>query len=220
MSLLITLESIDGMGKSSLAFELEKALKADPDFTDEIILTKEPGSKFVPNGQDLRRLALETPDFRPFERELLFYVDASMHSNFIVGKNDALLVSDRGLWSHLAYLRGYLKTRQMDYDTYSLCKDIIARVCATPDCIVYFKGDLALMKERLQYKAKDTIESNGDAFFNYVLETYEDLLTNRQWEGLPLVVLDPKIPTTENTKVVLNYLKEVFHEDQLRNGSL
>jgi thymidylate kinase len=220
LSLLITLEGLDGTGKSTLASDLSAALKADPLFTDEILLTKEPGSKFVPNGQDLRRLALETPDFRPFERELLFYVDASMHTNFINSQSDALFVSDRGLWSHLAYLRGYLKTRQIDYDTYSLCKQVIARVCAVPDCVIYFEGDLELMKERLAGKSKDVIENNGEEFYNYVLETYQDLRTNREWDGRPILVLDPRLPTSANTMNVVNYLKEVFHENQLRNGCL
>lgn len=217
MSFLITLEGIDGAGKSTLAKELAAAIEADPAFSDWVYLTKEPGSKWIPKGQDIRKLALETPDFKPFERELLFYVDASMHTRFINNQGDSVVVSDRGLWSHLAYLRGYLKIKEIDYETYALCKKVIDKVCKEPDCVVYFRGDLELMRERLAGKSKDIIESNGEAFYEAVLETYEDLVTQREWDGKGCVVLDPRLPTGQNTMKVLTYLKEVYDANQLRS---
>lgn len=216
--MLITLEGIDGCGKSTLAPQLTKAIgEAYPNAT--IIQTKEPGSKFLARGAELRDLALNTIDLRPFERELLFYVDASLHKNFMERQEGSVIVSDRGLWSHLAYLRGYLKTAAMNYDTYGLCKQIISKVCAEPDCVVYFKGSLELMKNRLAGRAKDAIEENGDPFFSTVLETYEDLVVRREWEGQPIVTLDPTAPTSVNTMKVVDYLKEVFNEHTiLRSG--
>lgn len=219
MALLIAVEGHDGCGKTSLVTKLVEALAKDPAFYPWVYGTKEPGSMWAAPCQDIRKMVLETPDFRPFERELLFYVDASLHKRFIESQKNAIIISDRGLWSHYAYLRGYLKTKQIDWDDYSLCKEVIGKVCAEPDCVVYLKGDLSLMKERLAGKEKDAIEKNGEAFFSAVLETYEDLVAEREWEGKPHLTLSAVDNIDNNVTKVIDYLKEVFSYDQLSQGS-
>lgn len=219
MSLLITIEGLDGAGKSTLAEKLVEAMQKDPAFYPWIYLSKEPGSIWTGVGPQLRQMVLETPDFRAMERELLFYVDASLHARFIENQGNAIVVSDRGLWSHYAYLRGYLKTNKMDFEDYSLCKKIINKVCSVPDCIVYLRSDLELMKERLSGKKKDAIESQDESFFAAVQETYEDLTADAEWAGKSLVVLDAREPIDKNIMSVVDYLKGVFHENQLKQGN-
>jgi dTMP kinase len=219
MSLLIAIEGLDGAGKSTLAEKLVEAMKADPAFFPWIYLSKEPGSVWTGIGPEIRKMVLETPEFRAIERELLFYVDASLHARFIENQGNAIVVSDRGLWSHLAYLRGYLKTKQIDHDEYSLCKKLIARTSAKPDCVIYLKSDLGLMKERLAGKKADAIESQPVEFFQAVQETYNDLEAEAQWRGDSMLTLDARGAIDNNIMQVVDYLKGVFHEKQLREGN-
>lgn len=215
MSILVALEGLDGCGKSTLAAEVAKAIEKDPAFYPWVYLTKEPGSKWTSKGPDIRKLVLETPDFKPIERELLFYVDASIHARFIQNQGNAIFVSDRGLWSHLAYLRGYLKNGDINWDVYTLCKKLIEQVCIVPDVIVYLDADLDLMSERLVGKTKDAIESNGTQFFSAVLETYRDLAKHSP----NTIVLNARATVCENTMKVVEYLKEVFDEKELSEGN-
>lgn len=195
--MLITLEGLDGSGKSTLAKEIARSLP-------EMILTKEPGSVLSALGPMLRELVLNHKELSPIERELLFYVDASQHAKAMAKQPDALYVSDRGLWSHLAYLRGYLKTKQIDWAEYANCKNIISMCCASPDYIIYLRGDLSLMKERNANKTKDVIESNGEVFYGHVLETYEDLVKSQTFAG-KVLVLDATDSVDTNLSLVLDW---------------
>lgn len=216
--MLITFEGLDGAGKSTLAKEIRSALAADHSFTQWVYQSKEPGLevslgdglKFNRFGPDIRSIVLEDRSLKPLERELLFYVDASLHSRFIQDQGDAIILSDRGKWSHLAYLKGYLKTGQIDWDDYSLCKKFIERLCAEPEVVVYMRGSLELMKTRLASREKDAIESNGDTFFAAVLDTYEELVAERQNQAKPLIILDALDNTLQQSSSVVNYLKNEY----------
>lgn len=217
MSLLISIEGLDGVGKSTLASELVNKLSTDNEIAPWVYLSKEPGSKWTGIGPEIRKMVLETPEFKPIERELLFYVDASIHARFVDNQRDALIVSDRGLWSHLAYLRGYLKTKQIDHEDYSLCRKLIDRACRKPDAVIYLRGDLALMEARLAGKEKDVIEQNGKAFYEAVFETYEDLSNNA---CLPLLTLDATASIGQNIIKVVSWLKnEAFTREELKQGN-
>lgn len=218
MSILIAIEGLDGSGKSTLAKGLASELSNHPEFYPWVYLSKEPGSMWTGVGPEIRRMVLETPDFKPFERELLFYVDASLHARFINNQKNAIIVSDRGKWSHLAYIRGYLKSKQMNYEEYSLGKKIIDQVCMEPDCVVYLDADLGLMQERLAGKEKDAIERNGEEFFSAVLDTYKDLVRDWEWEGRRILTLSASDSTDKNIMKVVEYLKEVFDHGQLKTG--
>lgn len=220
MSLLFTIEGLDGTGKTTLAKALGKAIAKE--FCTWVYVTKEPGLetqlgdlKFNRPGVDFRAIVLNDGSLTAFERELLFYADASQHRRFIENQKEAIVVSDRGLWSHLAYARASMKTKQLTYDSYYLCKEVIQSVCKIPNQIIYLKGSLELMKERNRDKTKDVIESNGDSFFSYVLETYKDLA----FEARNCLILDASLPTSQNVEAVLSFLKEAYTDEQLRSGS-
>jgi len=219
----ITIEGLDGTGKSTLIKALHDALLFDTDLTRWVYATKEPGLtvkamaglEFNRPGIDVREIVLNDISLTPFERELLFYVDASQHRKFINDQNGAIVLTDRGLWTHLSYLRATLKTGQLDYQQYEICKDVIDQVCPVPTFIVYLRGSLALMKERNRDKKKDLIESNGEDFFGYVLETYEDLA----FENSKCLILDANDSTCKNVELVVKSLKERFTYEQLQSGN-
>lgn len=220
MSILITVEGLDFMGKSTLVQSLINKMSDDGSFANWTYPSKEPGSRWSGKvaGQ-LREMVLQTPDLKPLERELLFYVDASLHKRFIDNQDNAIIISDRGLWSHMAYLRGYLKEGLIDHDVYSLCRSLISTVCAKPDCVVYLKGDLDLMKVRSFNKPKDAIERNSEGFFTAVLETYEDLVRDATWRKDKLLILEAINKSDENVDLVINYLKGAFTNEELRTGN-
>lgn len=195
--MLIVLEGLDKMGKSTLIKSVAAQMPG-------VLVTKEPGSPYSKLGPMLRELALNNKELSPLERELLFYLDASQHASFIEKASETIL-SDRGLWSHLAYLRGYLKTKAMDYEEYAACRNMIDLCCARPDYIVYLRGSLDLMKERSKDEVKDAIESNGTSFFSYVLETYDDLVEHPAWSD-KVLVLDATNSIDKNTQIVISWL--------------
>jgi thymidylate kinase len=222
MSLLFTIEGLDGTGKSTLASALNEALVKER-VNPWIYQTKEPGLEtkvgkipFPRSGIDFRSIVLNDKQLTAMERELLFYVDASQHRRFIENQKDALIISDRGLWSHLAYLRATLKTGQIDYQAYSVCRDVIELTCPKPSRVIYLRGSLELMEQRNAGKTKDVIESNGLDYFGYVLETYEDLA----FENESCLILDACNSTSQNIELVINWLKKEFSHEQLRAGNL
>ncbi len=199
--MLITFEGIDNMGKTTVMKELSKA-----HFTG--LYTKEPGSPSVTLNTQLREMVLTNKSLTAFERELLFYVDASQHRRWIKAQVNSRVISDRGLLSHLAYLYGTLKTGQMDYEQYGLCKRIIKESCAIPDAIIYFDGDLDLMKYR-QLGEGDLIESSGMEFYSYVLTQYEDLIIAAQVEKTPVLVLDPRASIQTNVNKSCEFIQQL-----------
>lgn len=220
----IVIEGLDGSGKSTLIKQLHETLLADTAFCRWIYATKEPGLavnamagiEFNRPGPDIRSMVLTDETLSPFERELFFYVDASQHRRFIENQKDAIILSDRGLWSHLAYARACLKQGQLTYTEYALCQKVIDEVCPKPLKVIYLQGTLELMKERLAGKKKDLIEANGDKFFSTVLETYNDLSTHNS----NCLVLNAKNSTSYNVEVVIKWLKEEFSNEQLRTGTI
>lgn len=213
--MLIQLTGLDKMGKSTLAAALHAKIPGS-------ILTKEPGSPHVPGNQDIRKIVLNDISLSPLERELLFYADASKHKRFIeTFKHEDTVISDRGLWCHLAYLKGYLKTAQIDYETYNLLKRLaLSRVCARPDLIFYVRGSLELMKERqkIDNAQKDAIEKNSDVFYAAVHNTYEDLYQD-PISVSETYVLDALNPIDSNVKTMINLIHSwrVKKDDERRN---
>lgn len=220
----LAIEGLDGTGKSTLAASLQETMLNDPSFTRWIYLTKEPGLdvktmqgvSFLRPGVDVRSMVLTDTSLTALERELLFYIDASQHRRFIDNQGSAIVISDRGLWSHYAYLKATMKTGQMDYLLYSICRDLIDNLCAVPTRTIYLKGDLELMKKRNEGKKKDLIESNKDSYFAQVLDCYEDLA----FENEKALILSAYDSTSKNVEAVINWLKKEFNHEQLRTGNL
>jgi dTMP kinase len=219
----IVFEGLDGTGKSTLIKEVYQKLHSEGSFCKWIYQTKEPGldTTFQPGvsnkrpGVDLREIVLNNKSLTPLEKELLFYVDASQHRRFIEAQDKAIVISDRGLWSHYAYLYGMMKTTRLNWEEYKLLKSLINLVCPKPDAVVYLKGDLALMSERLGGKEKDSIESLGEAFYENVENQYEDLAANPQ---SLLLTLNARNSIDNNMQTVVQWLKDNFSYEELITG--
>lgn len=197
--MLINFEGLDGVGKTTLIHRVSMAVPNS-------VLTKEPGSPLAETNKQIRKMVLEDETLSPMERELLFYVDASAHKREIsIRRRSARVLCDRGIFSHLAYLRGYLKTKKIDFEQYALCKKLIEQCCATPNAVIYLRGSLELMRIRTANKKKDVIESNPPVFYHHVLDTYEDLVANCPYR---LLILEATDSIDTNTHKVLSFLQE------------
>jgi dTMP kinase len=108
VSLLITIEGIDGTGKTTLVSALRESLKdLDP------VFTKEPGSTWV--GDAVRRAIGERVD--PVTEALLFVADHAAHLETVVRPALArgrLVISDRYTDSRYAYQAVMLEGRIPD----------------------------------------------------------------------------------------------------------
>lgn len=105
--MLVTIEGIDGSGKSSLISSLELLLS---DLSP--VITREPGSTWV--GDQVRRAVAERMD--PVTEALLFAADHAAHLSTLVRpslQHGRLVISDRYSDSRYAYqqetLKGYIR---------------------------------------------------------------------------------------------------------------
>jgi dTMP kinase len=108
MSLFITLEGIEGSGKTTLAGLLREALLND---FSEIVITREPGGSEL--GKKIRALLLEQSDTKisPFAELLLFSADRAQHLDELIRpalERNACVICDRFTHSTLAY-QGYAR---------------------------------------------------------------------------------------------------------------
>lgn len=103
---LISVEGVDGSGKSSFCSLLEKKLSSQ----FSVLLTKEPGGTFL--GKSLRNLLLHTTEQWDSKSEfLLFAADRAQHFSELVLPalaNNQIVISDRMGDSSLVY-QGYVK---------------------------------------------------------------------------------------------------------------
>lgn len=199
--MIITLEGIEGTGKSTLAKQLSKDMG--------FILTKEPGSTISPLNTQIREIVLHNSEINAVTRELMFLADASNHRD-LLEESEFDYIADRGLWSHLAYQYGLLKTRQItDYEIYLHLKRIAANVSIVPDAIIYLEGDIELMNQRLEGRKKDHIESQAAEYFAYVLAQYDDLVAERRRLGEPLLVLNARDDFERNLATAKAFIREL-----------
>jgi dTMP kinase len=173
---LITIEGIDGSGKSSVAQCLVKYLET---LGRAVILTKEPGGTEL--GNTLRTI-LHTQKERVGDvaEFLLFAADRAQHFEQIIVpalSKGAVVISDRMADSSLAY-QGY--GRGID-------RDMIKQVNAwamqhtTPDLVLYLRIDSTKARERVRVR-KETLtsfEREGDYFWQRVVKGYEEIFASR-----------------------------------------
>lgn len=173
--IMITIEGIDGSGKSPAARSLADALGKRA----EVLLTKQPGATEL--GKHLRAILHErTFDVSARAEFLLFAADRAQHIEEVVrpallaGK---IVISDRMADSSRAY-QGF---------GHRLGDEWIERICQwamqgiAPDLTLYLKTDYATAASRLKRRNEKAtlIEQREAAFFERVIEGYETIFRER-----------------------------------------
>ena len=177
--LFITLEGIDGSGKTTQAKLLAERLRAAGCCVE---LTREPGGTRV--GEAIRELVLSREHAMPAEAELFLYLaDRAVHVNDVILpalRRNCAVVCERFSDSTLAY-QGY--GRGLDLEFLRRLEEI-ARGGLAPDLTIVI--DIAPEQARLDGSRLDRLESEGEAFSRKVAEGFRDL-ARREPERIRLV---------------------------------
>lgn len=173
--LLLSLEGIDGSGKSVLAKNLQNALHDYP-----TILTKEPGG--TPLGERIRSILLDSKDANmcPKAEFLLFAASRAEHFEKLVLpelKKGHIVISDRMADSSVVY-QGYARGLSLD-----MIKSVNAWAMnnTTPHLTFYLKIDAQTALQRIQ---KRNIPLTGfekeQAFIQKTIEGFETLFAQQK----------------------------------------
>jgi len=197
---LLTLEGIDGSGKSSLAHYLAHELEKR---SYPVLLTHEPGATSL--GQNLRSL-LHTRNYTISAQAefLLFAADRAQHVQEILlpalqaGK---LVISDRFADSSLAY-QGY--GRGLDIK-FIACVNAWALQTITPNLTLYLQLDYQTALERLQKRnlALTAFEQEKADFFKRVIAGFEEIFHTAPHGISPVITIDAAAPIEQVHKQAL-----------------
>lgn len=169
---LITIEGIDGAGKSTLAAALLDALKARG---LDVMLLREPGG--VPAAERIRELVID-PDLHVTARtEALLY--AAARAQLVEEAIEPLLregkwlLLDRFIDSSLAYQGG---GRELGIDSVRAINEFAIRT-ARPDrtLLLTVDADLGRSRSRSRARRPDRLEREQDDFFDRTAAAYLEL---------------------------------------------
>ena len=172
----ITLEGIDGCGKSTLAKNLTSALQA---LGQNILLTKEPGGSKL--GISVRQILHEQPEpLEAVSEFLLFAADRAEHFRKIIIpalELNTTVISDRCADSSVAY-QGYGRGLDVTFITYV---NAIAMVGVIPTLTIFIELDPHIAFARIQARGGrlTSIESRGPDYLERVQNGFKSLFKNR-----------------------------------------
>lgn len=186
----ITIEGIDGCGKSTLAQNLTDALVKTG---ASVVLTKEPGGSEL--GTALRKILQEQKDPVCEKAEyLLFAADRAQHFKQIIRPalmNNKIVISDRWGDSSVAY-QGY--GRGLDV---AMIKSVNAWATEglIPDVIFYIRIDAQKAFDRIKKRNLEltAFEKEKVEFWTRVEHGYEELFMNNK----NVIILDGKMTQEE-----------------------
>ncbi|MCC7080234.1 MAG: dTMP kinase [Burkholderiales bacterium] len=164
--LFLTVEGIDGAGKSSFIGWIERRLRAKG---ADVVVTREPGGTAV--GEELRRLILSF-EIDPVTEALLVFAARKEHLVRVVVpalERGACVVCDRFTDATFAY-----QGAGRGVDTGWLAQlEIWVQAKLQPDCTILFDLPVALARHRsAAARIPDRFEAQQEAFFERVRECY------------------------------------------------
>jgi dTMP kinase len=168
--MLITLEGIDGSGKTTAWEALQDTTGADAPLPADAVFTREPSETWY--GENVRR-SLSDPDADPLAELFLFTADHADHLSRVVRpalESGQVVVSDRYSDSRYAYQAASLEgeiDRPMEY-----IKSIHGPFTRTPDATIYF--DVPAEVGAARAGATDKLEREG--YLERVHANYERLI--------------------------------------------
>jgi dTMP kinase len=185
--LLITIEGVEGAGKTTLAAKLAKYLSLRG---CDVVLTEEPGGDAVAN--QIRRLVLDAGNEITDRSELLLFEAARaqhVDKKIIPAlQRGAVVISDRYVDSSVAYQAG---ARGIDGDTVKMLNDF-ATHCLRSD--ITFLLDIPIEAGLAREKGADRVSRESKAFHEEVRKAY---LAIAEREQDRFVVIDATLGAEE-----------------------
>lgn len=166
--MFITLEGLDGSGKTTQARLLGARLEAEG---TEVVLTREPGG--TPLGEEIRNLLLHGGDVAPWAEAALYAASRAQHVEQLIRPalaRGATVICDRYIDSSVAYqgiARGLGLERVLDLN-------LAAVGGLMPDRTILLEIGVAEAASRMGHDL-DRIEREGDGFRDRVAAAYRDL---------------------------------------------
>jgi len=183
---LLSVEGIDGSGKSTFAKNVQTFLKSQNFST---VLTCEPGDTLI--GKQLRDLLQKKPVPMCDQTEYLLYAaDRAQHFTDVVIPNlqqNKIVISDRMADSSIAY-NGY--GRGLDLNMIRSINDwVMQRI--KPNLTVYLQISIDTAIERLKKRntAPSAMEQEKEAFTKKVIQGFETIFANRD----NVIILDGEL---------------------------
>lgn len=185
--LFISLEGIDGSGKSTQLALLEQRLRTEG---IPFLVNREPGGVAI--GQQIRKILLdpENKALSPVTELLLYFANRAQNIDEQVRpalERGELVVSDRFTDSTLAYQGA---ARDLGADTVKALHAIACRG-TEPALTLYIRVTPEISRARRAGQANDRLEAETTAFHQRVFETYERLA---QEEPRRIVTVDGDRP--------------------------
>ncbi len=201
--LLVSLEGVDGCGKSTLATSLHKQLVSREYAT---LLTKEPGG--TPLGDLVRPLVLHRPCRIDAKAEyLLFAAARAQHFDEVVLPsldNGSIVISDRMADSSLVY-QGY--TRGLDLSMLELMNRWTMSN-RSPDITFYLKLPLAQALSRIALRNSSLTDFEKQELLEKSMHGFNDIFAGKDH----VITLDatqpPQVLMEQALVTVLAYLKD------------
>ena len=196
----ITLEGVDGCGKSTQAAALYDRLTQ---FGYSVRRTREPGG--CPIAEDIRKIVLAKEDggMCPETEALLFAAARAQHLKDVIlpaVRSGQIVLCDRFVDSSLVY-QGM--ARGLDDQWVKEINRAAYREGA-PDATLYLRMNHAdAMKRRLAASDPDRIEQAGDSFHARTEAAYEQLLLENPGRFLPVNAAQPPQQVTEEAFTLL-----------------
>lgn len=197
--MFVSLEGIDGSGKSTQAQLLAQRLR---DSGREVVLTREPGG--TPLGEAIRDLLLHAGDIAPWAEAALFAASRAQHVDEVIRpalERGAVVVCDRYVDSSVAYQGG---ARGLGIDEV-LQLNVAAVGGLLPDVTLLLLLDPALAAAR-RHEAPDRIEREDAAFHARIDQAYR-VLAERFPERI--VAVDASLPAAAVTEVIDDVLRGI-----------
>lgn len=189
----ITLEGIDGAGKSTQMGWIDAALKCRG---IPFVMTREPGGTQL--GEKLRSILLHE-DMHPDTEALLMFAARSEHLATVIKpalEAGIWVVSDRFTDASFAYQGG---GRGLDYARLAVLEDWL-QDGFQPDLTLLFDVPVEVARQRLMKNASlDRFEHEEEAFFNRVRLAYLDRAKRNQDR---FSIIDSSLPLEEIEKIL------------------
>lgn len=197
--MFVSLEGIDGSGKSTQAQLLAERLRASG---REVVLTREPGG--TPLGEAIRELLLHAGHTAPWAEAALFAASRAQHVEEVIRpalERGAVVVCDRYVDSSVAYQGG---ARGLGIDEV-LQLNLAAVGGLLPDVTLLLLLDPAVAAAR-RHGEPDRIEREDATFHARIDQAYRALA-----ERFPerIVAVDASLPAAAVTEVIDDVLRVV-----------
>lgn len=202
--MFITFEGVDACGKSSIILALKEHVAKKYDI-NQFVFTREPGGTNLNVSERIRELILDNKSkIDPLSEALLYLSSRSIHIEQLIRpalEQQKIVICDRFIDSSIVYQGN---ARNLGMDKIEKLNLMVANK-TLPQYTFYLKIDAKTSLERMRKENRhfDRMESEGEAFFQKVIEGYDYLQKRDQHR---FIVID----ASKNLDDVLKDVIKIF----------